>query len=33
VTHLLKGTGGIVLDVKSMLDRRRRPANIELWRL
>ena len=33
VTRLLKDTGGIVLDVKSMLDRRRRPAKIELWRL
>jgi UDP-N-acetyl-D-glucosamine/UDP-N-acetyl-D-galactosamine dehydrogenase len=33
VTRLLKGSGGIVLDVKSMLDRRQRPAKIELWRL
>ena len=33
VTRLLKGSGGIVLDVKSMLDRRQRPTKIELWRL
>jgi UDP-N-acetyl-D-galactosamine dehydrogenase len=32
VTRLLKGSG-IVLDVKSTLDRRQRPAKIELWRL
>ncbi len=33
VTRLLKDGGGIVLDVKSRLDRRQRPANVELWRL
>ena len=33
VTRLLKGGGGIVFDVKSMLDRCQRPPKIELWRL
>jgi UDP-N-acetyl-D-galactosamine dehydrogenase len=33
VTKLLKNSGGIVLDVKSQLDRRQRPQNVELWRL
>jgi UDP-N-acetyl-D-galactosamine dehydrogenase len=33
VTRLLKGGSGIVLDVKSRLDRRARPDKIELWRL
>ncbi len=33
VTGLLKEGTGIVLDVKSRLDRRQRPDAIELWRL
>ena len=33
VTKLLGEGGGIVLDVKSQLDRRQRPERIELWRL
>ena len=33
VTRLLKGGEGVVLDVKSKLDRRAKPAGIELWRL
>jgi len=33
VARLLKGGEGIVLDVKSRLDRAARPAGIELWRL
>jgi len=33
VARLLKGGSGIVLDVKSQLDRARRPQTIELWRL
>jgi UDP-N-acetyl-D-glucosamine/UDP-N-acetyl-D-galactosamine dehydrogenase len=33
VTRLLKGGEGIVLDVKSKLDRSVKPAGIELWRL
>jgi len=33
VTKLLGKDGGIVLDVKSQLDRRQRPAHIDLWRL
>jgi len=33
VTRLLKGGGGIVLDVRSQLDRARRPPGVELWRL
>ncbi len=33
VVGLLKGGSGIVLDVKSMLDRTKKPADIELWRL
>lgn len=33
VTRLLKDGGGVVLDVKSMLDRAAKPANVELWRL
>jgi UDP-N-acetyl-D-galactosamine dehydrogenase len=33
VTRLLRGSGGIVFDVKSMLDRCQRPPKIELWRL
>lgn len=33
VTRLLKGGAGVVLDVKGLLDRRTKPASIELWRL
>ncbi len=33
LTKLLGKDGGIVLDVKSQLDRRQRPDDIELWRL
>jgi UDP-N-acetyl-D-glucosamine/UDP-N-acetyl-D-galactosamine dehydrogenase len=33
VTRLLKRGAGIVLDVKSKLDRSMKPAGIELWRL
>jgi UDP-N-acetyl-D-galactosamine dehydrogenase len=33
VNGLLKGGEGIVIDVKSVLDRGGKPANIELWRL
>jgi UDP-N-acetyl-D-galactosamine dehydrogenase len=33
VTRLLGKDGGIVLDVKSQLDRRQRPEHIDLWRL
>ena len=33
VTKLLGKDGGIVLDVKSRLDRRQRPERVELWRL
>lgn len=33
LTRLLRDGGGIVLDVKSQLDRRQRPERIELWRL
>ncbi len=33
VTSRLKGTEGIVLDVKSKLDPAKKPAGIELWRL
>ena len=33
VSRLLGTDGGIVLDVKSQLDRRRRPERIDLWRL
>jgi UDP-N-acetyl-D-galactosamine dehydrogenase len=33
VTGLLKDGGGIVLDVKSKLDRCQRPDGVELWRL
>jgi UDP-N-acetyl-D-galactosamine dehydrogenase len=33
VTRLLKGGKGIVLDVKSKLDRALKPEHIELWRL
>jgi UDP-N-acetyl-D-galactosamine dehydrogenase len=30
---LLKGGSGVVLDVKSLLDRRQQPDGVELWRL
>jgi UDP-N-acetyl-D-galactosamine dehydrogenase len=33
LTRLLKNGGGVVLDVKSRLDRGQRPDQIELWRL
>ncbi len=33
LTNLLKGGSGIVLDVKSQLDRGARPDDIDLWRL
>jgi UDP-N-acetyl-D-glucosamine/UDP-N-acetyl-D-galactosamine dehydrogenase len=33
LTQLLKGGAGIVFDVKSQLDRARRPSGVELWRL
>ncbi len=33
VTQLLKDSGGIVLDVKSQLDRGQCPRSVELWRL
>jgi UDP-N-acetyl-D-galactosamine dehydrogenase len=32
VSRLLKNGGGVVLDVKSKLDRAQKPSNIELWR-
>ena len=33
VTKLLRGSGGVVLDVKSQLDRMQCPAGVDLWRL
>ena len=33
MTRLLKGGKGIVLDVKSKLDRAQKPEGIDLWRL
>jgi UDP-N-acetyl-D-glucosamine/UDP-N-acetyl-D-galactosamine dehydrogenase len=33
VAKLLKEGGGLVLDVKWQLDRRKCPSSIELWRL
>jgi UDP-N-acetyl-D-galactosamine dehydrogenase len=33
VAGLLKDNAGVVLDVRAQLDRRAKPANIELWRL
>ncbi len=33
ITRLLKQGGGVVLDVKSQLDRCRRPNGVDLWRL
>jgi UDP-N-acetyl-D-glucosamine/UDP-N-acetyl-D-galactosamine dehydrogenase len=33
ITRLLKNGGGLVMDVKGMLDPLKKPAGIELWRL
>jgi UDP-N-acetyl-D-galactosamine dehydrogenase len=33
IERLLKPGGGVVLDVKNMLDRADKPAGVELWRL
>ena len=33
IEKLLKPGGGVVLDVKDMLDRAEKPGNVELWRL
>jgi UDP-N-acetyl-D-glucosamine/UDP-N-acetyl-D-galactosamine dehydrogenase len=33
VTRLLKGGEGVVLDIKSQLDRTTKPAGVDLWRL
>jgi UDP-N-acetyl-D-galactosamine dehydrogenase len=33
VTKLLKSGSGVVLDVKSQLDRTQCPSTVELWRL
>jgi UDP-N-acetyl-D-galactosamine dehydrogenase len=33
IVKLLKDGGGVVLDVKSQLDRHRKPEGIELWRM
>ncbi|HYW60590.1 MAG TPA: UDP binding domain-containing protein, partial [Xanthobacteraceae bacterium] len=33
IERLLKPGGGIVLDVKGVLDRAAQPARVELWRL
>jgi hypothetical protein len=33
MTRLLKAGQGVVLDVKSKLDRTQKPAGIDLWRL
>jgi UDP-N-acetyl-D-glucosamine/UDP-N-acetyl-D-galactosamine dehydrogenase len=33
IVSLLKNAGGVVMDVKSRLDRTKVPSNIELWRL
>jgi UDP-N-acetyl-D-galactosamine dehydrogenase len=33
MTRLLKPGAGIVLDVKSKLDRTQKPEGVELWRL
>jgi UDP-N-acetyl-D-glucosamine/UDP-N-acetyl-D-galactosamine dehydrogenase len=33
LTRLLKDGTGIVFDIKSQLDRAKRPSNVELWRL
>ena len=33
IARLLKGGKGVVLDVKSKLDRAQKPEGIDLWRL
>jgi UDP-N-acetyl-D-galactosamine dehydrogenase len=33
IEKLLKPGGGVVLDVKDMLDRAGKPQGVELWRL
>jgi UDP-N-acetyl-D-galactosamine dehydrogenase len=33
IEKLLKPSGGVVLDVKAMLERAAKPAGVELWRL
>ena len=33
IAKLLKPGGGVVLDVKDMLDRAGKPPGIDLWRL
>jgi UDP-N-acetyl-D-galactosamine dehydrogenase len=33
VRRLLRKDGGLVLDVKTKLDRTSKPADVELWRL
>jgi UDP-N-acetyl-D-galactosamine dehydrogenase len=33
VRRLLRNDGGLVLDVKTKLDRTSKPADVELWRL
>jgi UDP-N-acetyl-D-galactosamine dehydrogenase len=33
IGKLLKPGGGVVLDVKAMLDRAEKPDGVELWRL
>jgi UDP-N-acetyl-D-galactosamine dehydrogenase len=33
MSGLLKNGQGVVLDIKSKLDRAKKPAGIELWRL
>jgi UDP-N-acetyl-D-galactosamine dehydrogenase len=33
IETLLKPAGGVVLDVKALLDRAGKPAGVELWRL
>jgi UDP-N-acetyl-D-galactosamine dehydrogenase len=33
IEKLLKPGGGVVLDVKAMLDRAAKPRDVDLWRL
>jgi UDP-N-acetyl-D-galactosamine dehydrogenase len=33
ISGLLRESGGLVFDVKSILDRGSKPATVELWRL
>ena len=33
MTRLLHGGGGVVLDVKGVLDRTASPENVDLWRM